>query len=70
MQSDAPLLIWGRLVRELRQLPTRFVPTSPAQIHSKLDDRPVYGNPTDFRGLRHELVNENGVIFLFSIVAR
>jgi len=49
---------------------TTFVPTSPAQSHSKLDDRPVYGNPIDFRGLRHEPVNENGVIFLFDIVAR
>ncbi len=38
--------------------------------HSKLQDRPVYGNPIDFRGLRHEPVNENGVIFLFGIVAR
>jgi hypothetical protein len=40
------------------------------QRHSKLDDRPVYGNHIDFRGLRHEPVNENGVIFLFGIVAR
>lgn len=38
--------------------------------HSKLDDRPIYGNHIDFRGLRHEPVNENGVIFLFGIVAR
>lgn len=40
------------------------------QKHSKLDDRPIYGNHIDFRGLRHEPVNENGVIFLFGIVAR
>ena len=38
--------------------------------HVKLSDRPVYGNPIDFRGLRHEPVNENGVIFLFGMVAR
>src|SRR3990170_4856495 len=30
--------------------------------HSKMTDRPVYGNPIDFRGLRHEPVNESGVI--------
>lgn len=38
--------------------------------HTKLGDRPTYGNPIDFRGLRHEPVNENGVVFLFGIVAR
>jgi hypothetical protein len=44
-------------------------PTSlPRRI--KLDDRPVYGNPLDFRGLRHEPVNEQGVVFLFGMVAR
>lgn len=37
---------------------------------AKLDDRPTYGNPIDFRGLRHEPVNENGVVFLFGMVAR
>lgn len=36
----------------------------------KLINRTVYGNHIDFRGLRHEPVNENGVIFLFGIVAR
>jgi len=40
------------------------------QRYSKLADRPTYGNPIDFRGLRHEPVNENGVVFLFGIVAR
>lgn len=38
--------------------------------HSKLDGRLTYGNPIDFRGLRHEPVNENGVVFLFGMVAR
>jgi len=46
------------------------VPSSAIQKHSKMGDRQVYGNPIDFRGLRHEPVNENGVIFLFGIVAR
>jgi len=39
------------------------------QRHRKLDNRPMYGNPIDFRGLRHEPVNENGVILLFGMVA-
>lgn len=38
--------------------------------HAKLDDRSTYGDPIDFRGLRHEPVNEQGVVFLFGMVAR
>lgn len=38
--------------------------------YSKLDGRPTYGNPIDFRGLRHEPVNEQGVVFLFGMVAK
>lgn len=38
--------------------------------HSRLDNRPTYGNPIDFRGLRHEPVNEQGVVFLFGMAAR
>ena len=30
----------------------------------------VYGNPMDFRGLRHEPLNEQGVVFLFGILAK
>jgi hypothetical protein len=36
----------------------------------RLADRTTYGDPIDFRGLRHEPVNENGVVFLFGMVAR
>jgi hypothetical protein len=38
--------------------------------HTKLQDRPIYGDPSDFRGLRHEPINEMGVVFLFGMVAR
>lgn len=38
--------------------------------YTKLQDRSTYGNPIDFRGLRHEPVNEQGVVFLFGMVAR
>ena len=41
-----------------------------APHHTKLASRQTYGNPIDFRGLRHEPINENGVIFLFGIVAK
>jgi Homing endonuclease associated repeat len=38
--------------------------------HRRLDRRPIYGDPIDFRGLRHAPVNEQGVVFLFGMVAR
>jgi hypothetical protein len=38
--------------------------------HRRLRGRPVYGQPMDFRGLRHEPVNEQGVVLLFGMVAR
>ena len=50
-----------------------FVPVSGTQSrprYSKLQDRSTYGNPIDFRGLRHEPVNEQGVVFLFGMVAK
>jgi hypothetical protein len=41
-------------------------PASPSWV--KIDG-PVYGAPIDFRGLRHAPVNEQGVVFLFGMVA-
>ena len=38
--------------------------------HAELRDRVTYGDPMDFRGLRHEPVNEQGVVLLFGMVAR
>jgi hypothetical protein len=55
---------------EVRQDGGAFRTPAPAFRHSKLEDRPTYGNPIDFRGLRHEPVNEQGVVFLFGMLAR
>jgi len=33
-------------------------------------DRATYGNPLDFRALRHEPVNEQGVVLLFGMLAK
>jgi len=38
--------------------------------HVPLKDRATYGNPTHFRGLRHEPVNEQGVVLLFGMLAK
>jgi hypothetical protein len=44
--------------------------TVPTSRHTQLTGRATYGNPIDFRGLRHEPVNEQGVVFLFGMVAK
>ena len=46
-----------------------LIPPDKAQ-RAQLKDRPTYGNPIDFRGLRHEPVNEQGVVFLFGMLAK
>jgi hypothetical protein len=42
----------------------------PQRHHAKVSGRATYGNPIDFRGLRHQPVNEQGVVFLFGMVAK
>ena len=44
--------------------------TPPRRRYNRLNDRPTHGDPIDFRGLRHEPVNEQGVVLLFGMVAR
>jgi len=41
-----------------------------APRYTRLNGIPTYGDPIDFRGLRHEPVNEQGVVFLFGMVAK
>jgi len=42
----------------------------PAAVrYAPLADRAAYGNPIDFRGLRHEPANEQGVLLLFGMLA-
>lgn len=40
-----------------------------AKRNAALEKRATYGDPIDFRGLRHEPLNEQGVVFLFGMVA-
>ena len=52
------------------------VPSSVGRTPSKVcqykavKSRPMYGNPTDFHALRHEPVNEQGVVLLFGMLAK
>jgi hypothetical protein len=53
--------------------PRRQSPSTPPPgkvRYPPLDNRPTYGQPMDFRGLRHEPVNEQGVVLLFGLVAK
>ncbi len=59
----------GKGAVESARLPRSAAPTQRFG-YAKIQGRPTYGNPLDFRGLRHEPVNEDGVIFLFGMVAR
>lgn len=38
--------------------------------HIRLRDRPIYGNPSPFQWLRHEPINEPGVVLLFGMLAK
>jgi len=42
----------------------------PKQLHPPLKGRATYGNPTNFRGLRYEPANEQGVVLLFGMLAK
>lgn len=76
--SDVVALLPVEVARPSISVSMSFAPTAAGAIasstpnhrHLKLGDRPTYGNPIDFRGLRHEPVNEQGVVFLFGMVAR
>jgi Homing endonuclease associated repeat len=53
--------------------PLQKPPSTPPPVklrYPPLDHRPTYGHPMDFRGLRHEPVNEQGVVLLFGMVAK
>ncbi|MGH9676012.1 MAG: homing endonuclease associated repeat-containing protein, partial [Candidatus Acidiferrum sp.] len=49
----------------------RSSPIWPKKVqHAPRRDRPTYGNPTNFHGLLHEPVNEQGVVLLFGMLAK
>ena len=63
-----------RPVRRARRQDTRSDP-APAFAarktwHVRLRDRPIYGNPSPFLWLRHEPINEQGVVLLFGMLAK
>jgi len=52
--------------REIKQ----NIPTKPISQNSNKKPLQIYGEPIDFRGLRHAPLNEQGVVFIFGKVCK
>ena len=71
--ADVVALLPTTLLEEEKQQWKEDVSTSirwSKATHTSLKDRCAYGNPIDFPGLRHEPVNEQGVVLLFGMLAQ
>jgi hypothetical protein len=70
--ADVVEILSGHAPKKERRLPNGDVvytiPGTQAQ-HAPLEGRSTYGNPLNFRALRHEPVNEQGVVVLFAMLA-
>jgi hypothetical protein len=58
-------LSWSWRKRKAAGIPKATSRTKPGQ----LPDRPLYGEPIDYRGFAHSPVNEQGVVLLFGMMA-
>ena len=61
------------MLQELKDTNREYPITGITKIRGRKNKRPmrqVYGAPIDFRGLRHAPLNEQGVVYLFALVAR
>lgn len=71
--ADVVALLPVPLPKDERGRPNEASPSSilPNKVQNvPLRDRATYGNPIHFRGLRHEPVNEQGVVLLFGMLAK
>ncbi|HVZ93905.1 MAG TPA: hypothetical protein VG797_05295 [Phycisphaerales bacterium] len=75
-RSDATARLLPRFGTKRKELPAaaeseRMRAVPPRELWGvRRRGRPTYGSPIDFRGLRHEPVNELGVVVLFAMIAR
>jgi hypothetical protein len=68
--GDNPPALSQRMgARHTRASSRVSIPRKPFQ-HPPLKERPTYGEPMDFPALRHEPVNEQGVVLLFGMIAK
>ena len=68
--ADVLALLSASRPRQKRFRPNGNPPPASKVPHSPSPNRATYGNPLDFRGLRHEPVNAQGVVLLFGMVAK
>ena len=69
-QAFQPVRLFPSNKNSAANRPSPSTPPPPKVRYPPLDHRPTYGHPMDFRGLRHEPVNEQGVVLLFGMVAK
>jgi hypothetical protein len=67
-RDTRPALSQRTGVRQASESSVSSIPPKQLQ-HPPLKGRATYGNPTNFRGLRYEPVNEQGVVLLFGMLA-
>lgn len=63
----------GEIIKEMLITSKKEYPLKSTKITSekiKIPKRQEYGMPIDFRGLRHAPINEQGVVYLFALVAK
>lgn len=63
-------IIRSVLVHSTKEYPLKKVTKITSKRRPKISKRQEYGTPMDFRGLRHTPINEQGVVYLFGLVAR
>ena len=77
-RTSGPLPSPFRNKRNTSKLATSFIPSQPHERQQTLFTQRIttsrrrseYGEPIDFRGLRHAPINEQGVVYLFGMISR
>lgn len=70
-EKRVPVALCRGVCRGALQRVPSSVDRTPLKVcqYKAMKSRPMYGNPTNFHALRHEPVNEQGVVFLFGMLA-
>jgi hypothetical protein len=68
--SFAELCGCERVIPEGSATDTKILPEPILTLPARKEPAQFYGEPINFRGLRHAPINEQGVVFLFGMVSR
>lgn len=76
-KQDTSVVVTNGVSSQALSQPTSVsIPSPPSNLTAMTSTTPVkppsqfYGEPIDFRGLRHAPINEQGVVYLFGMVSR